>query len=99
MKIYGLDFTSAPSRKKPITCAAVDLQEGRLHVEDCLELTSFEDFEALLGVEGRWLAALGFGFGQTDKLIPNLGQPETWEGYMPVVASIGKRDVEEALRR
>jgi len=99
MKIYGLDFTSAPSRKKPITCAAGDLQEGRLHVEDCLELTSFEDFEALLGVDGPWLAALDFPFGQPHKLISNLGWPETWEGYMRVVASIGKREFEETLRR
>ncbi len=99
MKIYGLDFTSAPSRKKPITCAAGDLQEGRLYVEDCLELTSFEDFEALLGVDGPWLAALDFPFGQPRKLISNLGWPETWEGYMRVVASIGKREFEETLRR
>jgi hypothetical protein len=99
MKIYGLDFTSAPSRKKPITCAAGDLQEGRLHVEDCLELTSFEDFEALLGVDGPWLAALDFPFGQPRKLISNLGWPETWEGYMRVVASMGKGEFEETLRR
>src|SRR5260221_5164141 len=99
MKIYGLDFTSAPSRKKPITCAAGDLQEGRLHVEDCLELTSFEDFEALLGMDGPWLAALDFPFGQPCKLISNLGWPGTWEGYMRVVASIGKREFEETLRR
>src|SRR5260370_34733369 len=99
MKIYGIHFLSAPSRKKPITCAAGDLQEGCLHVEDCLELASFEDFEALLGMDGPWLAALDFPFGQPHKLISNLGWPETWEGYMRVVASIGKREFEETLRR
>ena len=99
MKIYGLDFTSAPNRKKPITCAVCDLQESRLHIEDCLELTSFEDFEAFLRAGGPWLAALDFPFGQPRKLISNLGWPETWEGYMRVVASIGKREFEETLRR
>src|SRR5258706_6100103 len=97
MKIYGLDFTSAPSRKKPITCAAGDLQEGCLHVEDWLELTGFEVFEALLGMDGPWLAALDFPFGQPHKLISNLGWPETWEGYMRVVASLGKKQFEDIL--
>lgn len=99
MKIYGLDFTSAPRRKKPITCAVGDLHEGRLHVKDCLELTSFEEFEALLRADGPWLAALDFPFGQPRKLISNLDWPETWEGYTRVVASIGKREFEETLRR
>ena len=99
MKIYGLDFTSAPNHKKPITCAVCNLQDTRLRVLDCLELTSFEDFEALLGADGPWLAALDFPFGQPRKLISNLGWPETWEGYMRVVASMGKSEFEETLRR
>ena len=99
MKIYGLDFTSAPNHKKPITCAVCNLQDTRLCVLDCLELTSFEDFEALLGADGPWLAALDFPFGQPRKLISNLGWPGTWEDYMRVVASMDKSEFEETLRR
>lgn len=97
MKILGFDFTSAPNRNKPITCAVCELLDTLLCVQNCLKLTSFEDFEAFLHSDGPWLAALDFPFGQPRKLISNLGWPETWEGYMQIVASMGKKEFEETL--
>ncbi len=99
MTIYGFDFTSAPSRNKPITCAVCELQDALLCIQDCLKLTSFEDFEAFLRSDGPWLAALDFPFGQPRKLISNLSWPETWEGYMQIVASMDKKEFEETLKR
>jgi uncharacterized protein DUF429 len=99
MKIYGLDFTSAPSRRKPIICAVCDLQDTLLSVRNCLKLISFEDFEAFLRLDGPWLAALDFPFGQPRKLISHLGWPQTWEGYMQVIVSMGKKEFEETLKR
>lgn len=99
MHIYGLDFTSAPSRKKPITCAACELQDHVLQVKDMLKFTSFQDFEAFLNTEGPWLAALDFPFGQPRKLVSNLGWPESWEGCMRASAAMGKHGFEETLRR
>src|SRR5205823_5301810 len=99
MKIFGLDFTSAPGRKKSITCAECELQEDLLSVKHCLRLTSFEDFEAFLHSDGPWLAALDFPFGQPRRLISNLGWPETWEGYMQVIALMGKKEFEKTLKR
>jgi hypothetical protein len=98
MTIYGFDFTSAPSRNKPITCAVCELQDALLCIQDCLKLTSFEDFEAFLRSDGPWLAALDFPFGQPRKLISNLGWPETWEGYTQIVASMDKKEFEETLK-
>ena len=98
MKIYGFDFTSAPNRNKPITCAVCELQDNFLCIRDCLKLTTFEDFEAFLRSDGPWLAALDFPFGQPRKLISNLGWPETWESYMQIIASMGKNEFEETLK-
>src|SRR5579864_3499802 len=73
MNIYGLDFTSAPSRKKPITCAVCELAHNSLKLNECLKLSSFAEFEAFLHWDGPWLAALDFPFGQPRKLITSLG--------------------------
>jgi hypothetical protein len=97
MKIYGIDFTSAPSRNKPITCAECELLETHLCVQDCLKLASFEDFESFLLSNGPWLAAIDFPFGQPRKLISNLGWPETWEGYVQTIATMDKKEFEETL--
>ncbi len=99
MKIYGFDFTSAPSRKKPITCAVCRLQDNLLGVQNCLKFISFEAFEAFLRLDGPWLAALDFPFGQPHRLISNLDWSETWEGYLQIIASMGKKEFEEMLRR
>ena len=99
MKIYGVDFTSAPNNKKPITCAICELQENHLKVQNCLKLVSFSDFEAFLGSKGPWLAALDFPFGQPGNLISHLNWPEEWEDYVQIITSMGKKEFEETLKR
>jgi hypothetical protein len=101
MNIYGLDFTSAPSRKKPITCAVCEITHNSLKLNECLKLSSFAEFEAFLRWDGPWLAALDFPFGQPRKLITSLGwhvlDNSTWEGYVEMISSMGKKPFEEAL--
>ena len=99
MRIFGLDFTSAPGRRKPITCAVCALQDNLLRVRDTLSLTCFADFEDFLCSGGPWLAALDFPFGQPRKLLTNLGWPENWVGYMQIIASLGKKQFEDTLTR
>src|SRR5438105_2617386 len=99
MKIFGIDFTSAPGRKKSITCAVCDLRESLLTVNDFLKLHCFEDFDAFLHSDGPWVAALDFPFGQPGKLVSHLGWPRTWEGYVQGVSSMGKTLFEDTLIR
>jgi len=99
MKIFGIDFTSSPGHKKPITCAACDLHESLLTVKGYLEFHSFEDFDTFLHSDGPWVAALDFPFGQPAKLVSNLGWPQTWEGYVQTISSMGKTMFEDTLTR
>jgi Protein of unknown function (DUF429) len=98
MRIYGIDFTSAPCRKKPITCAVCTLQINHLRIQDCLKLVRFSDFEAFLCSDGPWIAALDFPFGLPRDLISNLDWPEKWEDYMQIISSMGKKKFEETLK-
>ena len=97
MNIYGFDFTSAPGPRKPITCAVCKLFEGTLQLHTCLKLQNFAEFEAFLNHAGPWFAALDFPFGQPRRLISRLGWPETWEGYVQLVAAMGKHSFEHTL--
>ena len=97
MRIYGLDFTSSPTRRKPITCAYCELQDAVLSIKTCLTMPSFVEFEAFLYSEGPWLAALDFPFGQPRKLIANLGWPQNWQGYMSIIASMNKGEFEDTM--
>ncbi len=99
MRIFGIDFTSAPSRRKPISCAVCDLQGTLLRVRSSLELPTFADFEAFLQTPGSWLAACDFPFAQPGKLLTNLGWPTHWEEYIAAIAALGKAEFEAALLR
>ena len=97
MQIYGLDFTSSPTHRKPITCARCELHDTVLTIIDCLIMPTFVEFEAFLRSDGPWLAAFDFPFGLPRKLIANLGWPQSWQDYMSIIASMSKAEFEETL--
>ncbi len=88
--VYGLDFSSAPTRRKPIVCL-----ECRL-VDDVLELVrprpwhlmgTFDAFEAFLEApppcgSQQWIAGADFPFGLAMRFIDNMGWPKRWEDYI-----------------
>ncbi len=87
MHIYGLDFTSVPGRRKPITCAGAQLEGGRLSVETVERFNSFPEFEAFLHRPGPWRAGFDFPFGQPRRLLAEQrrGQ-EDWPTFVSWVA-------------
>ena len=98
MKIYGLDFTSAPSRRKPLIALGCALEGETLRVDGSEEMTDFAGFEKFLDKPGPWVCGMDFPFGQPRSLVSALGWPEGWEGYVGEVARLGKEDFENAIR-
>ena len=97
MKIYGIDFTSAPRSKKAITYAQCNLSEKYISLERLGRLTSFEQFEDFLSEPGPWVAGIDFPFGQPRTLIENLHWPRTWNGYVSLVASMTRPQFVDTL--
>jgi len=98
LKIYGLDFTSAPGRKKPLIVLGCRLEEDSLRIEDSETLTDFSGFEDFLRRPGPWVCGMDFPFGQPRSLVAALGWPEGWEGYVGEVGGLSKDDFEDAIR-
>lgn len=98
MKIFGVDFTSVPSHKKPITCAQCRLDESGLFLEASFPIRSFDEFEKFLRQPGPWVAGMDFPFGQPRKLVENIGWPLTWEGYVLHLSPLTKKDFDALLK-
>ncbi len=92
MKVYGIDFTSAPSRRKPITCADCTLENGSFYLNDLKNMETFEKFDDFLKNGKEWIAGMDFPFGQPGELIRNLKWPLSWDGY---VGKIDGMDLQE----
>jgi hypothetical protein len=98
VKIFGLDFTSAPGRRKPLIVLGCTLEGDSLRVEDSETLTDFGGFEEFLQRRGPWVCGMDFPFGQPRSLIATLGWPESWEGYVGEVGRLPKEEFEEKIR-
>ena len=97
MKIYGMDFTSAPRRKKPITYTECTLKNSILRVNNLRSLENFNCFEDFLNNEGDWILGIDFPFSLPRKLITNLELPLSWEGYVEITAKMDKHTFENML--
>ena len=97
MKVFGIDFTSRPSRRKPLTCLSATLDGDSLVAGDLEELDTFEAFEAALQAPGPWITGIDFPFGQPRRFIQNIGWPREWPGYVDRIAGLSRVAWRETL--
>lgn len=98
MLVYGIDFTSAPSRSKPITVAVCQPRPGTLHLHQLLRIRTLEAFEKSLREPGAWIAAMDFPFGLPRRLIRDLHWPKDWARYTRQVSAMTRNEFENLLR-
>ncbi|MEH6461438.1 DUF429 domain-containing protein [Chitinimonas sp. JJ19] len=96
MQLLGIDFTSRPTRRKPITVALGQCDGAVLTLTAIQRLPDFTAFEALLAQAGPWLAACDFPFSLPRALVAHQGWPTDWPGLMDHLAKLdraGLRDI------
>lgn len=90
MRIFGVDFTSAPRPAKPITIAAGTLDDDVLHIEIVDPIPDFEGFERALRAPGPWVGGFDFPFGFPRDLVAALGWPLSWPALVRHYASLDR---------
>ena len=96
-RVLGVDFTSAPSRAKPIACVECAFSRGRLRAGEPFGLDAFDAFEALLARPGPWIAGLDFPFALPRRFVENAGWPDTWVGHVERARTLGRAGFRAAL--
>ncbi|NMF56784.1 DUF429 domain-containing protein [Pseudanabaena yagii] len=99
MKIYGIDFTSAPSKAKTIVCAEAWLDDIVLQVERIERFTNFPTWMEFLQRSPSWIAGVDFPLGQPRKLVENLQWGKTWAEYVKFVGRMSKPEFVETLNQ
>ncbi len=98
MQLLGVDFSSAPSRRKPITLA---LGRRERHVLRLEGLLSFDTLPALgdwLAQPGPWLGGFDFPFGLPRELVVSLGWPLEWPALMLHYAAMSRAEIRERFK-
>ena len=96
-QVLGVDFTSAPSRRKPIVVARGVLVESTLSVERIDPLVNFHAFVALLNEQGPWIGAFDLPLGLPRELLTTMRWPVSWRDMLAHINTMGKAEFKDAL--
>ena len=88
--LLGVDFTSAPTRRKPITVAHGRRDGALLRLARIEALPDFAAFDALLARPGPWLGVFDLPFGLPRELVESLGWPREWPALMRHYAALDR---------
>lgn len=99
MDVLGIDFTSKPSRRKPLTCVRCVLDGHVLRWSELEEWSSYKGFEEALVSPGPWIAGIDFPFGQARRFVETIGWPLDWAGYVKHAGDLGRSGFRSALDR
>lgn len=97
MRVYGVDFTCAPRKAKPITVACATLKGTRLALEQIENLESFAAFEAFLARPGPWIGGFDFPFSLPIALTRDLGWPDRWPELVAHCGRMTRRELRAVL--
>ena len=89
----GIDLTSRPTARKPITVAIGHLQHGAVRLDRIDTHTSFDAFAAWLRTPGPRLGVFDLPFGLPRELVLALGWPTEWLPLMRHYAALSRAEI------
>lgn len=95
--LIGCDFSSAPTRRKPIVLASGASKHGRVQLSQLERIESLDDFEIWLRQPLAWLGAFDFPFGLPRELVVQLGWPSAWPDCMQHYAALSRAEIRDTF--
>lgn len=97
MRVYGVDFTSAPTPRKRITVATGEVHGDALELSGVEVLADFPAFERFLARPGPWVGGFDFPFGLSREAVSDLGWPLLWRDLLGHCAALGRAEFKRIL--
>lgn len=95
--LIGCDFSSAPTRRKPIVMAIGAQQGGRVTLSRLERFESLPAFGAWLAQPQAWVGGFDFPFGLPRELVEHLGWPVQWAACMDHYAALSRADIRDTF--
>ncbi len=91
--LLGCDFSSSPTRRKPIVVAWGTVQSGRVHLQSLERLESLEAFSDLLVRDRSWVGGFDLPFGLPRPLLEALGWPLQWDACIRHYVALSRAEI------
>jgi hypothetical protein len=97
MPLAGCDFSSTPTRRKPIVMALGHEAGGRVVLERLEKIESLEGFAQWLSQPREWVGGFDFPFGLPRELVEHLGWPLRWRDCIAHYAGLTRAEIRETF--
>ena len=97
--IHGVDFTSRPRIRKPITVASGRCHAPAFRLDTVEGFADWANFESWLQHAGPWIAGFDFPFGLPREAVVDLGWPRQWPQLVDYCRVHGRDEFRAALDR
>ena len=91
--LLGCDFSSSPTRRKPIVLALGSHTAGRVVLTKLEKIGTLEEFGAWLKEPREWIGGFDFPFGLPRELVEHLGWPTQWRECMRHYGGLSRADI------
>ncbi|MBC7610600.1 MAG: DUF429 domain-containing protein [Polaromonas sp.] len=91
--LLGCDFSSSPTRSKPIVLALGVSKDGRVQLSKIEQVSSLDAFDGWLRQPQRWLGVFDLPFGLPRELVEHLGWPLRWPELIVHYASLSRLEI------
>jgi Protein of unknown function (DUF429) len=91
--LLGCDFSSAPTRRKPIVMAIGSSRAGRVQLARLERIESLDGFDTWLRQPASWLGVFDLPFSLPRELVEHLGWPTEWPALMAHYAGLSRADI------
>ncbi len=91
--LLGCDFSSSPSRQKPIVLALGGCQKGRVQLSAIETVVSLDAFGNWLRQPQSWLGVFDLPFGLPRELVEHLQWPLRWPELIKHYAGLSRDDI------
>lgn len=91
--LIGVDFSSRPTRRKPVTLAMGALRGSVLQLGAPQRFDTLEAFGAWLAATEAWVGGFDLPFGLPRELVDSLGWPPDWAACMDHYAALDRATI------
>jgi hypothetical protein len=96
-RLLGCDFSSSPTRTKPVVLAWGQVSNGRVQVQSLERLETLDAFSACLAREQDWTGGFDLPFGLPRELVEKLAWPTDWEACIAHYAALTRAQIRDCF--
>ena len=93
--LIGCDFSSSPSKRKPIVLALGQARQGRVQLQSLQTFDTLPAFGDWLAQPADWVGGFDLPFGLPRELVETLGWPTDWAACMDHYCTLERAQIRE----